>query len=221
MDAIALFTRDLRVQDQPALASAARAARRVIPLFVLDQALTDAPNRTGFLLESLRDLDASLRALGSRLHVRRGDPVEETLRVARATGAQAVFLSEDASRYAQAREARLAAGIETEALPGVTAVPFGDALTVEGLRYRVFTPYYRRWRGTPLRSLETAPPFETPALDACLELLDEVAVGERSPTSPRAVRRPDASASRRGSPTASGRTATTVAASGSPTNGPR
>src|SRR4051812_21348961 len=181
MDAIALFTRDLRVHDHPALTAASRAARRVLPLFVLDEALTGAPNRTGFLLESLRDLDASLRAVGSRLHIRRGDVVQETLRVARAVGAETVFLSEDASRYAQAREARLAASIETEMLPGVTAVPFGDALTIERRRYRVFTPYYRRWRATPLRSLETPPTFETPDLDPCLELLDEVALTGRSP----------------------------------------
>src|SRR6478735_12190599 len=145
MDVIVLFTRDLRVH----------------PLFVLDEALAGSPNRTGFLLESLHDLDASLRSLGARLHIRRGDPVEETLRVARAIGAGAVFLSEDASGYAQSRESRLRAGIETHAVPGVTAVPFGDALTIDGRRYRVFTPYYRRWRATPLRSLEVPAPFET------------------------------------------------------------
>src|SRR4051794_503920 len=165
MDAIVLFTRDLRVHDQPALASATRAARRVLPLFVLDEALAGSPNRTGFLLESLHDLDASLRALGSRLHIRRGDPVEETLRVARAIGAGTVFLSEDGSGYAQSREARLRAGIETHAFPGITAVPFGDALTSEGRRYRVFTPYYRRWRAAPLRSRDAPAPFETPELD--------------------------------------------------------
>src|SRR3954454_15798174 len=71
--------------------------------------------------------------------------------------------------------------IEKEALPGDTAVAFRDALSVGGRRYRVFSPYYRRWRATPLRSLEAPVPFETPELDPCLDLLDEVAVGERSP----------------------------------------
>jgi deoxyribodipyrimidine photo-lyase len=181
MDAVVLFTRDLRVHDHPALAAASRAAERVLPLFVLDDDLAGSPNRTGFLRESLHDLDRSLRTLGSRLHIRRGDPVEETLRVARAIGAEAVFLSEDATRYAQLRESRLAARIQTEVLPGVTAVPFGDALTMDGHRYRVFTPYYRRWRATPLRSLELPLRFETPELDSQLELLDDIAVGERSP----------------------------------------
>jgi deoxyribodipyrimidine photo-lyase len=181
MDVIVLFTRDLRVHDQPALAAATRAARRVLPLFVLDEALAGSPNRTGFLLESLHDLDASLRSLGARLHIRRGDPVEETLRVARAIGAVAVYMSEDASRYAQSRKARLRAAIETHSFPGLTAVPFGDALTIDGRRYRVFTPYYRRWRDIPLRSVDAPAPFETPELDPCFALLDDVAVGERSP----------------------------------------
>jgi deoxyribodipyrimidine photolyase len=34
--AVVLFTRDLRVRDQPALAAAAREAECVVPLFVLD-----------------------------------------------------------------------------------------------------------------------------------------------------------------------------------------
>lgn len=34
-----LFTRDLRVRDQPALATAAREAERIVPLFVFDDTL--------------------------------------------------------------------------------------------------------------------------------------------------------------------------------------
>jgi deoxyribodipyrimidine photo-lyase len=54
--ALVLFTRDLRVHDNPALARAAGLARRVVPLFVLDAALTVPPNRARFLLESVADL---------------------------------------------------------------------------------------------------------------------------------------------------------------------
>ena len=43
--AIVLFTRDLRVHDNPALADACARARRVVPLFVVDPALTVPPNR--------------------------------------------------------------------------------------------------------------------------------------------------------------------------------
>ncbi len=183
--AIVLFNRDLRAHDHPALAAAARDSETVVPLFVLDDAILGspyaAPNRVGFLLEALHDLDRSLRGLGSALHVRRGDVVEETLRVAREAGATAVYVSEDASAYAQAREGRLAERIEFHLQPGVTAVPFGDALTNDGRSYKVFTPYWRRWRETQLRVVEQPPPLLATALDPSNTVLQDLEVGPRSP----------------------------------------
>ena len=71
--------------------------------------------------------------------------VAETYRTAVEAGAEAVFLSEDVSAYAQERERRLrrtlgAARIELEVLPGVTVVPPGDLAPAGGDHYRVFTP---------------------------------------------------------------------------------
>jgi hypothetical protein len=49
--ALVVFTRDLRVRDNPALAAAVRTSARVLPLFVLDDAIlarpSDCPNRLG------------------------------------------------------------------------------------------------------------------------------------------------------------------------------
>jgi deoxyribodipyrimidine photo-lyase len=161
-----LFTRDLRVHDHPALAKATAVAERVVPLFVLDEALLGGdfagPNRLGFLLESLRDLDASLRALGGALVVRRGDTVREVLAVARSVGARAVFASADVSAYARRRERRLVAacaeaGVALERWPGVTIVGAGDLTPGRGDHFRVFTPYWTRWRAEPLRLLAPRP----------------------------------------------------------------
>jgi deoxyribodipyrimidine photo-lyase len=62
---VVLFTRDLRLADNPALAAAVRAPA-VVPLFVLDEAILrrtrEQAGRLAFLLDSLRDLDAGLRA---------------------------------------------------------------------------------------------------------------------------------------------------------------
>ena len=75
--AVVVFTRDLRVDDHPALARAVRQAERVVPLFVFDDTILGSsynrPNRTGFLVESLLDLDDALRALGGALVVLRGE----------------------------------------------------------------------------------------------------------------------------------------------------
>ncbi|HSS04454.1 MAG TPA: deoxyribodipyrimidine photo-lyase [Solirubrobacterales bacterium] len=171
--AVVLFTRDLRVRDQQALSAAAREAEHVVPLFVFDDVLLrgscGAPNRVSFLLDSLRDLDSSLRERGSRLVLRRGDPVEEAMRVAGESGATTIHLSDDFSAYACRRRARLAVECKRARLrlrihPGVTVVEPGELVPAGGDHYRVFTPFWRAWverpRHQPLpapRKLELSP----------------------------------------------------------------
>ncbi|MFF5263161.1 cryptochrome/photolyase family protein [Actinomadura viridis] len=165
--AIMLFTRDLRVRDNPALAAACAAAERVVPLFVADDALLAGPaagasNRVRFLVDALADLRASLRERGGGLVLRRGDPAGETLRLAREVGAEAVFLSEDVSRYAARRRERLGRACEAERVglsvhPGVTVVRPGALTPASGDHYRVFTPYWRAWEAAGWRDLAAAP----------------------------------------------------------------
>jgi len=59
--AIVLFTRDLRVHDNPALAGGCARARQVVPLFVVDLALDVPPNRARFLAESVAAQRGQLR----------------------------------------------------------------------------------------------------------------------------------------------------------------
>jgi deoxyribodipyrimidine photo-lyase len=154
MSTVVLFTRDLRVRDNPGLAAAARRGE-VAPLFVVDDTLlsgrSGTPNRIAFLLDSLHDLDDSLRERGARLVIRRGDPVKEALQVARDSGADALHVAEDVSGYAHRRQERLEracekAGIAMRAFSGVTIVPPGELVPAGGDHYRVFTPYWRAWR---------------------------------------------------------------------------
>jgi deoxyribodipyrimidine photo-lyase len=160
--AIALFTRDLRVHDQPALAAAAREADEVVPLFVREERLAGRSEvRSGFLDEALGDLDASLRERGGRLVVHRGDAVAETARLARDLGADAVFASADVSAFARRREERLrdALGrVELRLCPGVTVVPPGELAPASGGdHYRVFTPYHRAWASASWRAVQKPP----------------------------------------------------------------
>lgn len=161
--AVVLFTRDLRVHDHPGLHAASRAAERVVPLFVVDPAIAAPPNRQRFLAECLADLRESLRARGGDLIVRYGDPVAETVGLARAVGATRIVLAADASRYARTRQRRMAAAAAAERLEMITV----DSVTVAppgalrpsggGDHYRVFTPYWRAWRGYPRRHPLPAP----------------------------------------------------------------
>jgi deoxyribodipyrimidine photo-lyase len=163
--AIVLFNRDLRVRDNPALAAAAK-AERTVPLFVLDERLLGsgfaAPNRVAFLLEALRDLDRSLRHAGGRLYLRRGDPVEEAIAVARKCGAEQLHVSADWSAYARRRERRLRGAcaeerIRFEAHPGTTVVTPGALTPGGGDHFKVFTPFHRAWEETPARARLAAP----------------------------------------------------------------
>ncbi|HEX5614618.1 MAG TPA: deoxyribodipyrimidine photo-lyase, partial [Acidimicrobiia bacterium] len=196
--AVVAFTRDLRVRDHPALRAAIDGAHHVVPLFVIDDHLVAgphaSPNRLGFLGESLRDLDDSLRRVGGRLVVRRGDWVSEVVRVVAETGAGAVHVSADVSQWATRRRERLArtcasSGCAVVEHPGVTVVPPGALRPAGGGEFKVFTPYHRRWLEHPWRPVLPAPRRVElpPALvdltgdERSLDALDALDVGGRSP----------------------------------------
>ncbi len=161
--AVVLFTRDLRVHDNPALAATCANAERVVPLFVLDPALLSrSPNRDRFLHQSLADVRDGLRGLGADLVVRRGDPVAETIKVATDVGAEGVAVAADISRYATRRERRLGAECERHRIalrpfPGLTVVDPGGVRPGSGDHYRVFSPYYRAWESARWREQVQVP----------------------------------------------------------------
>ena len=160
--AIVVFTRDLRLHDNPALHQACARARQVVPLFVADPAIAAPPNRARFLAEALADLRASLRERGGDLVIRDGDPAAEVTKLATETKAGAVYLADDVSRYASARRARLERECATHRLnlvltPGLTVVPPADLKPAGGGHYRVFTPYWRAWRAATWRRHHPVP----------------------------------------------------------------
>ncbi len=71
---IIVFTRDLRVRDNPALVEAISSRRPLLALFVIDDFIVNSKNlslnRLAFLIDSLRDLDSSLRKIGAKLVIR-------------------------------------------------------------------------------------------------------------------------------------------------------
>lgn len=191
---VALFTRDLRVHDNPTLAAAAGAAQGwVVPLFVLDEAILGSPynrpNRARFLSESLADLDAALRGLGAHgLVVRRGDPATAAAAVAAQTGATQVHVAADVSGFAQRRQRRLRDRLTADRIEFVThdevvTVVAPHALTTsDGEAFAVFSPYHRRWEQQPIRRLVEPPrlhPLDVETLD--LPTPDDICAGATSP----------------------------------------
>ncbi|MEZ4769233.1 MAG: deoxyribodipyrimidine photo-lyase [Caldilineales bacterium] len=146
--------RDLRLADNQALAAALAASDQVVPAFVIDPRLLESQyvggNRLAFLFAGLHSLDADLRALGSRLIVRRGDPGEELRKLAGQSGASAVFAEEDVSPYARRRDRAVAEHLTLNLTGGLTVHPPDAVLKDDGSPYTVFTPYSKRWLALPL-----------------------------------------------------------------------
>ena len=98
--AIVVFTRDLRLHDNPALHQAYTRARQVVPLFVVDPAIDAPPNRARSLAESLADLRQQLRERQADLVIRTGDPAAEVIALAAETAAQAEYIASVTHRSA-------------------------------------------------------------------------------------------------------------------------
>ena len=101
------------MHDNPSLLTALNHATHVYPVFVIDPwfARPDKVgiNRYNFLLQSLADLDMSLRAVGSRLYVARGRPEEQLPALVARWGAALVTYEQDTEPYAVTRDAAVAA----------------------------------------------------------------------------------------------------------------
>jgi deoxyribodipyrimidine photo-lyase len=107
------FKRDLRVEGNAALAAACAGDRPVLALYIFEPELWRQPEMSGrhfaFLIESLRSLDGSLRALGSALTVETGDAVDVFAQLHRTHGIEAIHAHEETGllwTYARDRRVR-------------------------------------------------------------------------------------------------------------------
>jgi deoxyribodipyrimidine photo-lyase len=189
--------RDLRLTDNQALSAALAHVEQITPVFVLDPILlTDntaacgsvAEKRLAFLFEGLRALDESLRARGSRLVIRRGDPRDELAALLTETGAEAIYAEADVWPYGAQRDARVAKELPLHLTGGLTVHPPEAVLKADGTPYVVFTPYSRRWKAlTPPEPRDVLPAPEriaTPRGVASLSIPPEPALPSGVPFPP-------------------------------------
>nr|ABX58028.1 cryptochrome 1a [Triticum aestivum] len=147
------FRRDLRVEDNPALAAAARTAGEVVPAYVWAPE-EDGPYYPGrvsrwWLSQSLKHLDASLRRLGAtRLVTRRStDTVAALLELVRSTGATHLFFNHLYDPLSLVRDHRVKQVLGAE---GITVQSFNSDLLYEpwevlddhGCPFTMFTPFW-------------------------------------------------------------------------------
>ena len=164
---IVWFRADLRIHDHPALATALKDAKNIVPVFIFNDALTSgkfaSSNRTRFLLECLEDLKKSLQKKGGDLIIRHGDASTELVKLAKETGAKAMYYTADYSPFAIKRDKKVEA-VLTDA--EITPRSFGGKLAVSSIQklvtktntpYKVFTPFWRAWSQVERREVAELP----------------------------------------------------------------
>jgi deoxyribodipyrimidine photo-lyase len=150
--------RDLRLADQPALATAVESGAPVIPLFILDDETPKHRKMGGasrwWLHHSLTSLDADLRKIGSRLILRAGKSEEVLASLAKETGASAVHYIRHYEPWWRNAEKAVAKGLpegcELLCHDGNYLLPPGSVTTGSGGQYKIYTPFMRAlWQHMP------------------------------------------------------------------------
>ena len=103
--AIAWFRQDLRLRDNEALLEALSNAFEVVPVYIFDSRVFKGSTEYGFpktgrfrakfILESVQDLQRSLKKLGSDLVIRVGRPEEEIFQIAQQVKSSWVFCNRE------------------------------------------------------------------------------------------------------------------------------
>jgi deoxyribodipyrimidine photo-lyase len=158
------FRRDLRLEDNLALRAAKERGGSVVPVFLWSPH-EEAPWSPGaasrwWLHHSLKALEQSLTAAGSRLVLRAGDSLATLRQIVAETGADAVYwnrLYEPAvvARDKQIKQSLKDAGVQVESLNGNLLREPWEVATGQGQPYQVFTPYWKACRklGSPRESI--------------------------------------------------------------------
>lgn len=173
----------LRLADNTCLYHALNENETVYLLYVLDDTYMKGEDigaaRGHFLLESLKELQATVETYGGQLIVRRvkSEVPQEVVRVMKEVGAARLYHNRDYLPYPLARDARTkeladAEGIEVRTYQDALLVEPHRILTEEGRPYSVFTPFKRRWESL----------LDTPERYKIEELLPRLKVAKRAPS---------------------------------------
>lgn len=156
--------RDLRLHDHVPLSLALAAPQPVQPVFIFDSTiLAQFPNprdrRVGFIARTLVSVHRQLQQRGSGLLVLHGDPVSLIPKLATTLSAAALFSAEDFEPATIARDKAVKSALSdtrfVQAVDHLIHAPY-SVLKDDGTPFKVFTPYYKKWRAAlgPFASAE-------------------------------------------------------------------
>lgn len=151
--AVVWFRNDLRLEMNPAWATATRSADIVIPLVVLDEALLSSVGdfRRNMYLANVASLAAEIADLGGELSIASGDPRALIPQICGQVHADVLTFNRTASGFGRARDNAIAKQLSCEhkTFWGTLVTEPGTVLTGGGTLSKVFTPFYNRWIKTP------------------------------------------------------------------------
>ncbi len=148
------FRRDLRLEDNTALTMALNSGFPVLPVFIFDKQITDElpvdDARVSFIYRQLEKIHRQLAALGSSLHVFKGEPLVVWRELLSRNEIDAVYVNKDYEPYALERDRELGQLLESRGIgfhrfKDQVIFEEGEVVKSDGQPYTVFTPYKRKW----------------------------------------------------------------------------
>ena len=148
------FRRDLRLQDNCGLYHALNSGKKVLPIFIFDEAiLSRLPNndaRVSFLHQELTNINTQLRELGTSLAVFHGKPLVIFEQLLEKYSVETVFTNHDYEPYALQRDAAIKTLLTSKNIGFKTykdQVIFerNEIVKKDGTAYKVYTPYSKKW----------------------------------------------------------------------------
>ncbi|WP_233861062.1 cryptochrome/photolyase family protein [Tenacibaculum piscium] len=151
--AIFWFRRDLRLEDNVALFNALT-SNKVLPIFIFDEEILDKlpenDARVSFIYQTLQQLDTDLKAVGSSLLIKKGNPLEVWKTIISEFDISAVYTNKDYEPYGLQRDAEISDFLKSKSINFLSykdQVIFEEAEVTknDGLPYTVYTPYKNKW----------------------------------------------------------------------------
>lgn len=148
------FRRDLRLEDNVALNNALLSGYKVVPVFIFDEEILDKlpkdDARVSFIYKTLFQLDLQLKAIGSSLLVKKGNPLEVWKHLVLEFNIHTVYINKDYEPYPLKRDHEVKSFLASK---NIQFLSFKDQVIFEeneivkndGLPYTVYTPYKNKW----------------------------------------------------------------------------
>ncbi|MFK7964500.1 MAG: deoxyribodipyrimidine photo-lyase [Burkholderiaceae bacterium] len=175
--ALVWLRRDLRLEDNAALAAAIATGKPVCVAFVFDQdilrPLPAHDRRVAFIHHAVHDLDERLRKWGAGVYVRHGNAANEIVKLARELNAGTVFAASDYEPAAKQRDEDVSQTLATqdrslELVTDQTLHTPGSILTGAGKPYTVFTPFKKNFLSQTTEQTFAAAPASSSAVRKAL-----------------------------------------------------